>query len=134
MSGPDRRHAVSVAREAIRLAEADGLSEKELPAGFVAAALLHDVGKVESRLGTFGRVLATVLAICLGRRRILGWSGAAGSQFAKYLQHDKLGAELLEGAGSQTLTIRWAREHHLPEDRWQVDRRVARHLKEADGD
>jgi putative nucleotidyltransferase with HDIG domain len=134
MSGPDRRHAVAVAREALRLAQTKGISLLELPDGFVPAALLHDVGKVRSRLGTFGRVLATVLAIAIGRRRILSWKGRTGSQFANYLAHDRLGAELLEAAGSHQLTIDWAREHHLPQDRWQVDGRLARCLKEADGD
>ena len=53
MSGPDRRHAVGVARETVRLlrglVSARGLATREV----VAAALLHDVGKVESGLGTF---------------------------------------------------------------------------------
>ena len=51
MSGPDRRHAVGVARETMRL-----LQLNEPPREVVAAALLHDVGKVESSLGTFSRV------------------------------------------------------------------------------
>ena len=51
-----------------------------------------------------------------------------------YLAHDRLGAELLRGAGSNELTSTWAREHHLPPARWTVDSRVADALKEADGD
>lgn len=134
MSGADRRHAIGVAREALRLAERDGLSEDELPAGFLPAALLHDVGKVESRLGTFGRVLATLLAIALGRRRLQGWQGPVGSQFARYLAHDRLGSELLAAAGSDAMTVSWARDHHLPDERWRVEAQLAGYLKAADGD
>ncbi len=137
MSGPDRRHAVGVAREALRLAGEDGLSEGELPDGFVAAGLLHDVGKVESRLGTFGRVAATVLTIVLGRARVERHGGSGRgplAEVARYLAHDRIGAGLLEVAGSAELTVRWAREHHLPASRWQVDPRLASYLKEADGD
>lgn len=134
MSGPDRRHAVGVARDALRLAEDDGLSEAELPAGFFPAALLHDVGKVESRLGTFGRVLATLLAIGLGRRRLQAWQGPIGSQFSRYLAHDRLGSELLEAAGSEALAVSWARDHHLPAERWRVEAKLAGYLKAADGD
>ena len=51
MSGPDRRHAVGVARDTVQL-----LQPASPPRDVVAAALLHDVGKVESGLGTFARV------------------------------------------------------------------------------
>ncbi len=134
MSGPDRRHGIGVARDALRLALEDGLSESELPPGFAAAGLLHDVGKVRSRLGTFGRVLATVLAIGFGRSRACRWQGRFGSEVAKYLAHDRIGAELLEASGSDQFTVRWAREHHLPAEAWQLDRVIASYLKEADGD
>lgn len=134
MSGPDKRHAVGVARQALLLAGEDGLGEEELPAGFVAAALLHDVGKIESRLGTFGRVFATLLAIGLGRSRLQAWKGRIGQEVSKYLAHDRIGAELLETAGSTELTVNWARDHHLPPARWRLDSKLAGYLKEADGD
>src|SRR5579863_6133694 len=120
MSGPDRRHAVGVARDAVRL-----LGPDEQPREVVAAALLHDVGKVESGLGTFSRVGVTVAAIAVGRDRLLGWAGtppdaSAGTgrrrsssraRVGLYLTHDRVGARLLEAAGSQDLTATWAREH-----------------------
>jgi hypothetical protein len=56
------------------------------------------------------------------------------SRMGRYLMHDSIGAKLLEEAGSDSLTIRWAREHHLPETRWSVERDFGRALKEADGD
>jgi hypothetical protein len=148
MSGPDRRHAIGVARRALRLAAEDeqaAASEgngSALPHAFVAAALLHDVGKIEARLGTFGRVWATLAALALGRRRVVEWdaagadtgSGERRRRMARYLEHDRLGAELLEQAGSDELTVCWARQHHLPEARWTVDGRLGGYLKRADGD
>ena len=71
MSGPDRRHAVGVARDSIRALGSDQ-AQREV----VAAALLHDVGKVESSLGTFSRVGVTFTAMAFGRTRLLRWAGA----------------------------------------------------------
>jgi hypothetical protein len=113
MSDPDRRHAVGVAR---RVGEAR-------PRPVLAAALLHDVGKVESGLGTFARVWATLF----GRRTGTGRVGA-------YLRHDEIGARLLTEAGADPLTIAWAREHHLPSDRWSVPYDLGLALKMADDD
>jgi hypothetical protein len=139
MSGPDRRHAVGVARETVRL-----LSPDTPPREVVAAALLHDVGKVESGLGTFSRVGVTLAAMGAGRSRVLDWAGSSPSadgqrtslraRVGMYLTHDRLGAELLQQAGSNELTSKWAREHHLPPARWTVDSRIGGALKEADGD
>lgn len=135
MSGPDRRHGVGVARHALRL-----LGDEQ-PRPVLAAALLHDVGKVEAGLGTFARVGVTLAAIARGRERLLGWSrGQPASRptlrqrVGDYLEHDRLGAEMLKQAGSDPLTYTWAREHHLSSDRWSVDARVAAALKAADGD
>jgi len=137
MSGPDRRHAVGVARETIRLLGSDR-SRREV----IAAALLHDVGKVESSFGTFARVGVTFAALAVGRSRLLRWAGdSPGSgrpsrraRVGLYLTHDRLGAELLQGAGSQALTVSWAAEHHLTPERWTVDATVGAALKAADGD
>jgi hypothetical protein len=114
MSDPDRRHAVDVAH-----------AVGDAPREVLAAALLHDVGKVESGLGTFARVGATLLGAV--RRE---WPGRVGA----YLHHDELGGELLTQAGSDPFTIAWAREHHLAPDRWTVDRALGVRLKAADDD
>lgn len=114
MSNADRRHAVGVARQV-----------GDQPRAVLAAALLHDVGKVESGLGTFTRVGATVLG--MGSRQ---WGGRLGA----YLRHDELGAALLERVASDPLTIAWAREHHLPEARWTVPLDIGRALMAADDD
>ena len=125
MSGPDRRHAAGVARETARL-----LGEDQPAREVMASALLHDVGKVESGLGTFARVGVTVAAIGLGRERAAG----LGDRVAGYLAHDRKGADLLTAAGSHPTTVAWAAEHHLPPEQWSLDRRVGDALKEADGD
>jgi hypothetical protein len=51
-----------------------------------------------------------------------------------YLTHDRLGADLLQGAGSRELTVSWAAEHHLAPERWTVDATIGAALKAADGD
>jgi hypothetical protein len=137
MSGPDRRHAVGVARDSIRL-----LGSEQVSRDIVAAALLHDVGKVESSFGTFARVGVTFAAIIFGRSRVLHWAGAAAgterpslrARVGLYLTHDSLGADLLEHAGSEELTVSWAAEHHLSPELWTVDAGVGGVLKAADGD
>jgi hypothetical protein len=123
MSGPDRRHAVAVAQRVAR--HQAGIDGAALP-----AALLHDVGKVESGLGPLRRAAATVLALGVGRDRAARGQG----RMARYLRHDILGAQLLEAAGSRHLTVAWAREHHLPAHRWTVPAEVAEALKAADDD
>ncbi|MGE3619979.1 MAG: hypothetical protein AB7L84_05900, partial [Acidimicrobiia bacterium] len=129
MSGADRRHAVGVAR---RVVAALG---PEATRPVRAAALLHDVGKVESALGTWGRVVATASAAVAGRDMADRWRRGRGftRRVGLYLQHPRIGADLLAMAGSDDLTVRWAREHH---DRgsWTVPARVAEALHAADDD
>jgi putative nucleotidyltransferase with HDIG domain len=111
MSGPDQRHAAGVAR-----------SLGDQPTNVLVAALLHDVGKVESGIRTLGRVAATLLR---------PWQPAA---YKAYYDHPRIGAELLELAHSDPLVITWAREHHLPPERWTLPIDVAAALKAADDD
>ena len=130
MSGADRRHAAGVAR---RVERALG---SEATAPVLAAALLHDVGKVAAGLGTYGRVVATVAGMAAGRSMAEHWSRRRGFTRAVglYLRHPDLGADMLTMAGSDPLTVAWAREHHLPPDSWTVPSAVAVALKEADDD
>jgi hypothetical protein len=125
MSGPDRRHAVAVAGRV-------GSTDRAV----VAAALLHDVGKIESGLGPFGRSAATVAAAVLGHGRVATWSNRSGWQgrFGRYVLHPDLGGLLLAGAGSDPLTMAWATEHHRPTARWTVPAEIGAKLKAADDD
>lgn len=85
MSNQDRRHSVAVARRFLAARPEANRSE-------VAGALLHDVGKIECRLGTWGRVIATVL-------------GPRTQRFRRYHDHERLGAELAASAGSTPATV-----------------------------
>jgi predicted HD phosphohydrolase len=117
MCAADRRHAVGVAREVVA-----SLGDRATRP-VVAAALLHDVGKLDSGLGTAGRVAATIV----DRRR-------GDGRFARYRRHDTIGAALLRAAGSEELTWRWAEEHHRPSEHWTVPHELADALKAADDD
>ena len=130
MSGPDRRHAVGVAREVER-----GLGH-EATRPVLAAALLHDVGKIESRLGTYGRVIATLAGKLAGPAQAREWQRSRGftRRVGLYLRHDELGGDLLALAGADDLTVAWAREHHRPNSEWTVPRPLADALKAADND
>ena len=130
MSPADRRHAAGVARRAVA-----ALGE-EAPRQVVAAALLHDSGKIESGLGAMARAAATVAAAVAGREQAEAWSDGTGPRrrIGLYLCHPRLGAELLAAAGSHPLTTAWAAEHHLPEAQWSVPERLGRALKAADDD
>jgi hypothetical protein len=127
MSGSDQHHAIRVAR---RVAATLG-SRATRPV--LAAALLHDVGKTASGLGTLGRTAAT-LAGLLDRRRAQGWGASTGvrRRIALYLDHPEVGADLLVRAGSDPLTVAWAREHHRPEHAWSVPVEIGRALRAAD--
>lgn len=81
----DRRHSLLVAR---RLVAALGGAPPEI----VAAALLHDVGKIECGLGTWGRVLATI-------------AGPRGNRFRRYHAHEEIGADMAAAAGSAPATV-----------------------------
>jgi hypothetical protein len=85
MSVSDRRHSIIVAR---RFESSGGPRSRDE----IAGALLHDVGKLDSDLGTLGRVVATVV-------------GPRTTKFRRYHDHERLGADLLTAAGSSQATI-----------------------------
>ncbi len=85
MSAPDQRHSIEVARRFVR-------SVGHANRADVAAALLHDIGKLHCGLGTFGRVAATVV-------------GPRGHRFRQYHDHERIGAEMLRSAHSNAETI-----------------------------
>lgn len=130
MSGPDRRHAAGVARDVER-----SLGH-EATRPVLAAALLHDVGKIESGLRVYGRVIATLCGMMVGRDQAREWMKSTGftRKVGMYLLHPELGADLLAMAGSDPLTVAWTREHHKPADQWTITPELARVLKDCDDD
>jgi len=91
----DLAHGVAAARRV-----AAGTLERD---DLVRAALLHDIGKRHSRLGVVGRSLASIMAIL--RLPVRG-------RCAAYLGHGDLGGADLEAAGTEPLTVAFARHHH----------------------
>jgi hypothetical protein len=95
LANQDRRHAVAVARRVAGSLGADP------PRPVMAAALLHDCGKVDAGLGTFARVGATVVISVLGRER----AGRGEGRVARYARHEAIGAAKLRTAGSDPVTV-----------------------------
>lgn len=85
MPAPDRRHSIEVARRFATVRPAADRIE-------LAGALLHDVGKTASGLGTFGRVLATVV-------------GPRTRRLRDYHDHEAIGAALAAAVGSDRHTV-----------------------------
>ncbi len=93
MKSYDQRHSIEVAR---RFADLHPTFTRDQ----VAAAMLHDIGKVESDLGVFGRVVATFV-------------GPKGTKFRKYHDHERIGLNLCRNSGSSDETVRlldWSEE------------------------
>lgn len=130
MGGADRRHAVQVARRT------DAELGPRATRPVLAAALLHDVGKIDSGLGPVRRAAATMAGLLAGHEASAGWAQRGGlvGRVGRYLRHDRIGADLLGAAGSDGLVVTWAREHHLPADRWSVPADIGLALKAADDD
>jgi hypothetical protein len=132
MAPSDRRHAVGVARR-VAASLGDGATRPVL-----AAALLHDVGKIEAGFGPYRRSIATLSAMAVRHdpATIAAWTATRGftRRVGLYLQHPQIGADLLAMAGSDPLTVAWAREHQSDEDAWTIDVRTARALRDADDD
>ena len=133
LSGPDRRHSAAVARR-VELSLGSKATRPVL-----AAALLHDCGKVASGLRTPGRVIATVLAVSVVKSEsdVSRWSSSRSSwkrSVGIYRRHPDLGAEMLSDSDSDVLTVAWTKEHHLPSAAWTLDPAIAHALHEADDD
>jgi len=82
----DQRHSIAVLHRFLSLLP--GATRPEM-----RAALLHDIGKLQSNLGVLGRVLATLV----GRR---------GERFTAYHDHEKIGSEMLQHINSDLVTVR----------------------------
>jgi hypothetical protein len=85
LSNQDRRHSAAVARRFL-------VERPQATRAEIAGAILHDVGKIECGLGTFGRVVATLV-------------GPRTKRFAAYHDHEAVGAAMAEAAGSEPATV-----------------------------
>ena len=85
LSNQDRRHSAAVARRFVECRPTATRAE-------IAGALLHDVGKIQCGLGTFGRVVATV-------------AGPRTEAFAAYHDHEEIGAAMALAVGSDPATV-----------------------------
>lgn len=85
MVGMDRTHSIKVARRFVA-------ARPQATRAEIAGALLHDVGKVESGLGVWGRVAASVV-------------GGRTARFRSYLDHERIGSQLAAAAGSDPATV-----------------------------
>lgn len=85
LSNQDRRHSAAVARRFVECRP--GATRAE-----IAGAILHDVGKLECDLGTFGRVVATLV-------------GPRTAAFRAYHDHEAIGARMARASGSDPATV-----------------------------
>lgn len=76
----DQRHSIHIWRRFVVLHPSANVEEER-------AALLHDIGKIASGLGTFGRIAATIVGPRIGR-------------FRTYHDHSRIGAEMLREVSS----------------------------------
>jgi hypothetical protein len=131
----DRRHSIAVARRVQRqLAGTEHSDDKR----WLAAALLHDVGKLDARLGVFARVGATLAGAAAGHEMAEAWSTKRGitRRVGLYLRHPELGAQRIRLAGGHDEAARWAAAHHDPAT-WEatgIPAPVVAALHEADDD
>jgi hypothetical protein len=108
----DRRHALRVARSTD-----EALGDESEPR-WIAAAMLHDVGKYDAGLSVPGRAIATLAAAGrAGPSRVSSWEERAGlrRQIALYAQHGEIGAEQIRRAGGREEAAEWSAAHHHPE-------------------
>lgn len=114
MAAHDRRHSVGVARRVeATLAATPEAGEPR----WLAAALLHDVGKLDAELGVFGRVGATLAGGAAGHQWADVWSTRRGltRKVGLYLRHPELGATRIRVAGGHEEAAVWAGAHHTRE-------------------
>jgi hypothetical protein len=105
---------------------------------WLAASLLHDVGKVDCGLGVYGRVVATLAVAAAGRDTADAWGTRRGftRRVGLYVQHPRLGADMIRVAGGAEEAAQWAGAHHTPEawDDLAIPRAVVDVLVAADDD
>lgn len=128
----DRAHSIGVAR-AVE-ANLDRIGRSEDHRWILQAALLHDVGKSDARLGTYGRVVATLAGWVAGDEMAGVWAQKKGMtrRIGIYLLHPEIGRDILQLAGSDPRVSAWAAEHYWEPERWTVPAAAGELLAAAD--
>jgi hypothetical protein len=114
----DQRYTIRVARTVDEQLTGTEFAGDER---WLAAALLHDAGKLDAGLGVVGRSVATVMGAAAGSARVERWAHSSGlrRRMAWYLHHDDRGADLIRAVGGRDEAARWAWAHHHRE-RWRA--------------
>ncbi len=131
-SSTDRYHTFFAARRVeLELANDTTLADDDTR-WVIAAALLHDIGKLDSNLGTLGRVAATLVGLVMPATALGNWCQKRGlrKRISSYLNHAEIGAELLQNAQSDGRVVTWVRQHHQPHG--DTPLKIAQLLKRAD--
>jgi putative nucleotidyltransferase with HDIG domain len=110
----DQAHATAVARRVAAAAP----QRHDL----IRAALLHDIGKADSRLRVPGRIAASLCAM---------FRLPVTRRMRRYLDHGAIGAEALERSDADPMAVLFARHHHesaapagVPAADWEILRRA----------
>jgi hypothetical protein len=134
MRRADKVESIGVARRADdELAGGD-----ERRGEYLAAALLHDIGKLDADFGPYRRAIATLAGAIAGRSTVEAWRQQRGfvRRCALYLDHAALGAQRVRVAGGRECVAEWADAHH-DAARWPtpgIPLDVCRTLARADGE
>ncbi len=134
LSRADKIEGLGVARRADRDL-APGVEHRD---EYLAAALLHDVGKLDAGFGPYRRAVATVAGAVTSHRTIDAWRqhGGFARRCALYLDHAALGATRVRVAGGRERVAQWAGAHH-GSDAWptaDIPLDICRTLARADGE
>ncbi len=110
MSAFDQYHAVQSARSVERaLAGTPDANDSR----WLAAALLHDVGKLSSNLSSSERVIATLAGMAVTASTGERWAKSRGfsRRLGLYLTHGPVGAAMIRNAGGREEVAAWAEVH-----------------------
>lgn len=111
LSPHDRLHSVQVAREVERrLAPTEHASDTR----WLAAALMHDVGKARPVLSARERVMAAMASKAVRVATARHWAlHASGTKrrIGSYLIHGEIGAEMIRTAGGREAVAAWTEIH-----------------------
>jgi hypothetical protein len=110
-SSYDQRHTIKVARDVENRLSRSAYASDSV---WLATALLHDVGKVESDLEKWTRVVATTLGRMISVRTARRWATIEQSyrmRIGKYLIHGEIGAGMVRRAGGREAIALWSEVH-----------------------